>query len=153
MDVDERGPDAPTSNLQMESREDPSLTASGTQSPEPEPSIKHTSPSPSLPASLPSSVPVPPSVPTNSSTVPTAHIDHASSSDTRDGSNCSTSLPLAIEHPSPSAHLDLDSFDLNNLPPWLVAPAKFLVKNFRGEQEDKILASYFALEKDSTVVS
>ena len=144
MDVDERGPDAPTSNLQMESREDASLTASGTEL-----SIRSTSPP--LDASVSSSVPS--SVPPNPSPVPTAHIDHASSSDTRDGSNCSTSLPLAIEHPSPSAHLDLDSFDLNNLPPWLVAPAKFLVKNFRGEQEDKILASYFALEKDTTVVS
>lgn len=44
------------------------------------------------------------------------------------------------------AVLDLDSFKVSNLPGWLVDPAKYLLKKFRGELEDELLAGLFALE-------
>lgn len=47
---------------------------------------------------------------------------------------------------APNAVLDLDSFKVSNLPGWLVDPAKYLLKKFRGELEDELLAGLFALE-------
>lgn len=47
---------------------------------------------------------------------------------------------------APSTVLDLDSFKVSDLPGWLVDPAKYLLKKFRGEIEDELLAGLFALE-------
>lgn len=46
----------------------------------------------------------------------------------------------------PSTVLDLNSFKVSDLPGWLVDPAKYLLKKFRGEIEDELLAGLFALE-------
>lgn len=47
---------------------------------------------------------------------------------------------------APHSVLNLDSLVFSTLPGWLRGPAKYLVKNFRGETEDELLVGLFSLE-------
>lgn len=47
---------------------------------------------------------------------------------------------------APHSVLNLDSLVSSTLPGWLRGPAKYLVKNFRGETEDELLVGLFSLE-------